>query len=244
MKQDQYAKFAMLYDWEVKNPDIESLYDEWRNSLQLALKKYRLKVHTLVDLACGTGNTTVPWLNAGYKVIGVDTSKSMLSVANKKSKKIKWVCQDLTQLNLGEKVEAITCHFDALNHILLKNDLLKIFKRVHCHLVPGGIFQFDMTTEAWSQWLDGRDKLFPVGKHYFIASNKYNPKTQIAEFRQLWFVKESGKYKKVDIRIKERAYKENEIAEMLKQAGLILLRLQVQRKIEGKASRLLYLVRK
>jgi trans-aconitate methyltransferase len=50
----------------------------------------------LVDLACGTGNSTVPWtLRRGLHVVGVDSSEAVLRVARRKSPAVRWYREDL-----------------------------------------------------------------------------------------------------------------------------------------------------
>jgi ubiquinone/menaquinone biosynthesis C-methylase UbiE len=82
----------------------------------------------MVDLACGTGNTTIPLTRRrGWTVIGVDRSEAMLREARKKSRRVRWYRQDLRKLDLKERADVVTCHFDALSHILVPQDLQRVF---------------------------------------------------------------------------------------------------------------------
>lgn len=244
---DQYSSFADLYDLEMYIGNAKVFYKEWHDSLIKAARRYKINLNTIVDLACGTGNTTVLWgKKRGRSVVGVDASDAMLREAKKKSKTIKWYKQDLRKLNIKERADAVTCHFDALNHILKPQDLQKVFRCVAQILNRGGLFQFDMNTKHWFKWLSVHEKLFPIGRHYFIARNAYDTKRKIGTFHQLWFVKDGkgNSYSKREVRVNERAYDTNEIHQMIKKAGLKLLATKIQRKIDGKSIRILYLVRK
>jgi hypothetical protein len=119
-----------------------------------------------------------------------------------------------------------------------------VFVRVARVLNEGGLFQFDMNTEHWFRWLQAHEKLFRVGSHFFMAHNNYDPKRRIATFHQLWFVKRGHIYRKREIVVMERAYGIAEIRRMIKKAGLRLLKLKVQSKLEGKPIRMLYLTQK
>jgi SAM-dependent methyltransferase len=168
----------------------------------------------------------------------------MLREARKKSRRIRWYCQDLIKLDLKERADVITCHFDALNHILARQALQQVFRKVAQTLNAGGLFQFDMNTEYWLQWLRGREKLFWVGQNYMMAYNEFDPKQRVATFHQLWFVKKGRRYQKREVTVQERAFSPSELRQMLKKAGLRLLKQEIQRQIEGKPIRMLYLARR
>ena len=61
MADDPYAGFADLFDSEAGFPEIQDLYIQWRNHLKGALRQFQIPARILVDLACGTGNSTIPW---------------------------------------------------------------------------------------------------------------------------------------------------------------------------------------
>ena len=242
---DPYGDLADLYDSMTSDSSLQAFYREWRDSLLEALRRYKVRSRVFVDLACGTGNATIPWSSRrGWTVVGVDRSAAMLRQARKKSKRVRWHCQDLTRLNLKAGADVVTCHFDALDHILVPRDLQQVFVNVARMLNEGGLFQFDMSTEHWFRWLGSQEKLFCPGPNYLMASNEYDTKSRIATFHQLWFIPKGRLYEKRKVKVQERAYTSAEIRGMIKKAGLRLLRMKIQRKIEGKPARLLYLVRK
>ena len=153
---DKYKHLAKSYDKQLQDRLTKDMYKEWKKELESAIKKYGVKVKILIDLGCGTGITTIPWIKKGYKVIGVELSKPMINEAKKKSKKVKWVNKNIVNLNIKEKADAITCHFDVLNHILNKKDLQKIFNNVYGILNKNGLFVFDMMSEESFEWLKKR----------------------------------------------------------------------------------------
>jgi ubiquinone/menaquinone biosynthesis C-methylase UbiE len=244
MAPEPYAELAPYYDQIGKDPAIETYYDEWRDALVQAFGRYRVRPRVLVDLACGTGNSTVPWTRRrGLRVVGVDRSAAMLRVARRKSSAVRWYCQDLAALDIPERADAVTCHFDALNHVLRGAELQRVFDNVARVLREGGLFMFDLNTRHMLRWLWGRQKLFQVGPHWYMAENRFDPATGVAEFRQVWFLAEDGRYRRMDVNVRERAYEDREVRRMLRHAGMHVLEARVQRKVAGRPGRKLYLAR-
>jgi hypothetical protein len=101
-----------------------------------------------------------------------------------------------------------------------------------------------MSTEHLFRWLSVHEKLFRVGPNYLVAYNEYDPKHRIVTFHQVWFIQKGRMYKQREVKVQERAYTTAEIRGMIKKAGLRLLELRIQRKLEGKPVRMLYLVEK
>src|SRR5947208_5296760 len=76
-----YDAFADLYDAFTWDHDYES----WVSSLEAVAKGHGLTGVRLLDVACGTGNSVVPWLERGYQVAGCDLSPRMLERAVEKT---------------------------------------------------------------------------------------------------------------------------------------------------------------
>ncbi|MFN7987934.1 MAG: methyltransferase domain-containing protein [Thermoanaerobaculia bacterium] len=238
---DPYAQLAPRYDRMADDPAIRAIYRDFRRALTNAAAAHRMRPRVIVDLACGTGNTAIPWARArGRTVVGVDVSEAMLRVARRKSRRVRWVRQDLTHLSLGVTADAATCHFDALNHILEAGDLQRIFTNTARLLRPGGLFLFDLNTRFFLRWLSTSEKLFRAGPDLFVARNAFDPKSGVATFRQLWFVKHRQLYRKVLVTVRERSFEDAEIRRMLRAAGLRLETTRVVRQLKGRPIRKLY----
>jgi ubiquinone/menaquinone biosynthesis C-methylase UbiE len=242
-KSDPYRDIAEVYDEMAADPDLEKFYQYWRKLLLQAASERKVKVRTLIDLMCGTGNSTIPWIrSAGWSVVGVDSSAAMLRQARKKSGRIRWYCQDIRKLRLEERAEAVTCHFDALNHILSPEELQLVFHRVASILNPGGLFLFDISTEHWFRWLHEREKLYTIGKNFMMSSNRYDPKKRIVEFRQFWFIPRGSLYEKRFVRVLERPYAAGEIRVMARKSGFRVHAVRQQWVLEGKPARLAFVL--
>jgi len=241
---DAYADLAALYDQMAADPAIGTFYREWQRSLRAAFAEHGIRPRVLVDLACGTGNSTVPWTRrGGLRVVGVDRSAAMLRVARKKSSAVRWYRQDLERLRIAERADVVTCHFDALNHVLREADLQRVFHNVARILVEGGLFQFDLNTRHMLRWLGGRQKLLRAGPHWYMADNAFDPSSGVATFRQVWFVAHGQLFRRIEVVVRERAYDDREVRRMLRRAGMDLVRVWVQREVEGRPGRKVYLAR-
>jgi ubiquinone/menaquinone biosynthesis C-methylase UbiE len=238
---DPYGQLAPRYDRMAADRGLQAIYRDFRRALTTAAAAHRIRPRVIIDLACGTGNTAIPWASArGRRVVGVDVSGAMLRVARRKSRRVRWVRQDLTHLSLDMAADVATCHFDALNHILDAKDLQRVFANTARILRPGGLFLFDLATRFSLEWLSTSEKLFRVGPDVFMAYNAFDRKTGIATFNQLWFVKHRNLYRKILVTVNERSFDDVELRRMLLTAGLRLEKISVMRRVKGRPIRKLY----
>ena len=90
----QYTSLAAYYDR--LNSHID--YFGYAAFLAARFREYGVPDGSLVlDLACGTGNITLPLSEMGYDMIAVDSSCEMLDVGRRKpgGDRILWLCQDM-----------------------------------------------------------------------------------------------------------------------------------------------------
>lgn len=238
---DPYRQLAPQYDLMVSDPGIRIMYRKFRRAMTQAAAGHHIRPRVIVDLACGTGNTAIPWAAArGRTVIGVDVSEPMLRVARKKSRRVRWVRGNLTTLSLNVTADVVTCHFDALNHILDARDLRKVFSNTARLLRPGGLFLFDLNTRFFLEWLSTSEKLFRAGPHFFTSYNEFDRKRGIATLNQLWFIKHARLYRRVLVTVKERAFEDIEVRRLLRLSGLHLEEISVMGRLNGRPIRKLY----
>ena len=121
---DPYAGLAPLNDGMTGAHGIRAFYRQWLEALLRGAKDRGVTGSVLVDLACGTGNSTIPGSRkAGWTVVGVDLIGPRRRVlARRKSSAVRFVRQELTELKLDVRADFVTCHFDALTHILDSGD--------------------------------------------------------------------------------------------------------------------------
>lgn len=104
----------------------------------------------ILDLGCGCGSLCEIMKSLENKVIGLDISEEMLSIAtyNNYNKKIgiEYIVQDLKELVLNDKYDLIVSTLDTLNYIDNIDDIKMIINKVYQALDDGGYFYFDMIT--------------------------------------------------------------------------------------------------
>jgi SAM-dependent methyltransferase len=103
---------------------------------------------SVLDAGCGTGTLALAMAGHGHRVTGLDLSEALLGEARAKdaSRAVRWVHGDVTESDLGETFDAITCVADVLNHLETLDDWERAFRCFARHLRPGGYLIFDVLT--------------------------------------------------------------------------------------------------
>ena len=206
-----YSILAKYYDKFTQN-DCD--YESWSQYLYRVASRHNAR--ELVDLACGTGKMTVYLTDFGFKLIGVDISCEMLSVARTKCK-ANFVQQDIKKLALAHKVDMAVCVNDGINY-LNPNELVPFFERVSASLKDGAPFVFDissahkLTKQIGNEvfyWDDERETL--------LWSNELDGKCvhmNLALFAQ----NSNGSYDRFDERHTQYIHTQSEILDALQHA--------------------------
>jgi len=102
----------------------------------------------VLELACGTGQLTLPIAAAGMPVTGIDISEPMLTVARKRGAaagvSIEYRLGDMRKFDLDRQFALIFIARNSLLHLHSIEDILSTFAAVRRHLAPGGLFAFDI----------------------------------------------------------------------------------------------------
>ncbi|WP_347491017.1 class I SAM-dependent DNA methyltransferase [Desulfoscipio sp. XC116] len=220
----QYGGLSYIYDYLVAGVDFEG----WIDYLEELLNHFQLHTDSVVDLACGTGNTLIPLARRGYKATGIDLAGEMLDLARSKTAaanlSIDFFKQDMRSFKLPEKVGLVTCFHDGLNYLLDIGDIRRTFQQVHRHLEDKGAFIFDLNAVHWLSKadnnnvtvIDDRDMTLIWETDYHNSQNTWNIKLT-------GFVRENDIYHKFTENHREKAYHPEEIAGCLGQTGFTLL---------------------
>jgi len=99
-----------------------------------------------LDLCCGTGHLLDKVTAKGIHGTGVDFSKYQLQYARRNAPLARFFCKDIREFEFPKTYDVITCMFDSLNYITRKNELTRLFRNIHKHLSPEGLFIFDINT--------------------------------------------------------------------------------------------------
>ncbi len=132
--------YDLLYqdkDYQAEAGFLEKIFDRYAAS----------PPHTILDLGCGSGGHAFELIRRGYQVTGVDRSKQMLALANKKALQIgvsvEFLLADIRSLELERTFDAVTAMFAVMSYQTSNKDLVMALQAARRHLRPGGLFVFD-----------------------------------------------------------------------------------------------------
>jgi SAM-dependent methyltransferase len=157
----------------------------------------------VLELACGTGQLTVPIGSAGLAIAGIDTSVPMLNTARERAAaakvSVEYLPGDMRNFDLGREFGLIFIARNSLLHLHSTEDILAAFAMVRRHLAPGGIFAFDIFNPNVGMLARPAGQRFPVmqvetesfGTLAVEATNDYDSATQLN--RAHWYVSAQGK---------------------------------------------------
>ena len=145
------VKLKSIFGVSEKSEVVRMSYDKIASRYHAQRKRYKSSVlldrfsrelapnSKVVDLGCGTGMPVGKYLvNRGYKVTGIDFSRSMLRMARKNLPESRFVKMDISNLSLGKNSFDGAVSFYAIIHIPRENHV-KIYHKLHHVLKPGGI---------------------------------------------------------------------------------------------------------
>lgn len=240
-----YESFASVYDIFMD----QTPYDVWDEKICHLLRQYGVtKGQEIIDLGCGTGKMTRRLKKDGYQVIGMDSSTEMLELArNQREDGILYVHQDMRELTLPEKVDAMVSICDCMNYMLEEDDLLQVFLSVKRYLKDHGVFIFDMNTRFKYETLLS-ENTFAENREdcSFIWENFYDPEDQINEYQLTLFIQNgAGAFDKFEELHFQRAYLVEEVTDVIERSGLSLksiLDVDTMREPTEESERLYYIV--
>jgi SAM-dependent methyltransferase len=160
----EYDALAPAYDLLTAGYD----YDRWIGELVRWAREYGLRGRRALDVACGTGKSFVPLLDAGFDVVGCDESRGMLAVAATKVPDPRAIQRhDMRALPVLGSFDLITCIDDALNHLLGETEVRDALASMARNLAPGGLIVFDVNTIATYRTAFAGCDVFDSGDHVF-----------------------------------------------------------------------------
>ncbi len=216
-----YNDFAAVYD-KLQDADYNGFVDYYER----IFKKFGKEPKLVLDLACGTGNITLPMAKRGYDMIGLDLSCEMLNIARDKAmaenQSILFLNQDMCEMELYGTVDAIVCALDGVNYITETEDLHQLFRLVKNYLNPDGIMIFDINTRHKLKNILGAETFVcDTEEIYYVWQSQYDDETNVCEFELNFFCEnEDGSYTRFDEYQAERAYTTDEICRAVEDAGL------------------------
>jgi len=152
----------------------------------------------VLELACGTGQLTVPIALAGLPTVGLDQSSAMLDVAKKRASaagaSVEFLQGDMRDFALGRDFNLIIVARNSLLHLLSTEDLLAALTAIRRHLAQDGVFAFDifnpnvalLARPAGQRFPVMEESTTPFGPLSVEATNDYDAATQVN--RATWYI--------------------------------------------------------
>ncbi|MFA6947843.1 MAG: class I SAM-dependent methyltransferase [Eubacteriales bacterium] len=248
----QYTVLARHYD--ALNSDVD--YAGWARFLRDVFTRFGSSnisaddgrtpgdgIHTVCDLACGTGRITSELCALGYDMTGIDLSEEMLGCARENlsqrfitddmsdeetdaaiGRLPLLLCQDMRSFELYGTVDAVVCCLDSINY-LDGRGALSCFDRVHNYLNPGGLFVFDVNSRyKFENIFAGHDYVLDADGVWCAWRNTYDESSRVCVFDLNFFIEgRGGRYEHRREIQREHMHTDRQLTSWLEKSGLRLL---------------------
>lgn len=230
---ESYESLAFSYDELTQ--DVQ--YEQRADFVEKLFARAKIPVHTVLDLACGTGTMTGIFTERGYELIGVDSSEEMLLLAQEKAQALRgipplFLHQSMPELDLYGTVEACICCLDSLNYLTRPRDVQRTFERLKLFIAPGGVLVFDVHAPRKMEALDSQVFLDERDDVYCIWRTEYRKRAKMLDYYvDIFRLCEDGAWERSFEEHHQRAYTVEELTQWLKEAGFTAIRTHGDRKL-------------
>src|SRR5215469_18409983 len=118
----------------------------------------------VLELACGTGQLTVPFASAGLPIVGLDLSSPMLNTARERAAaakvSVEHLLGDMRDFDLGRQFGLIFIARNSLLHLHSTEDILATFAMIRRHLAPKGYVRVRRIQSKYSDAREARRPTF------------------------------------------------------------------------------------
>jgi SAM-dependent methyltransferase len=161
---EAYERLAPFYDELTR----EHNYETWTSALEGAALRFGVGGRRLLDVACGTGKSFLPFLRRGYAVTAFDVSAEMAALAAAKAPGANVFVADVRTLERLGSFDLITWLDDSVNYLLDQGELEAALGSLAANLAPDGVLVFDVNTLSTYRTTFARD-LTLEGPGLFLA---------------------------------------------------------------------------
>ena len=217
---EAYGRLAPFYDELTRDHD----YEAWTGHLEATAGRFGLRGMRLLDAACGTGKSFLPFLRRGYAVTAFDLSAEMVGVARAKAPAADLFVADVTRLGRIGSFDLITCLDDSVNYLVDAGALDAALASLAANLAPDGLLVFDVNTLSTYRTTFARD-MTQDGPDVFLAWRGGCGETEqpgcvasltVEAFRRV----PSGLYERVTSAHRQRHHSRADVERALAGAGL------------------------
>lgn len=214
-----YDRFAFIYDTLMSDIAYDK-YAEWVQRFAPVSAGNRL-----VDIGCGTGVLSVHFAKAGYDVVGVDLSESMLTIAQNRSLEqgtaVSFVCQSMTELDGIDEVDVAVIAVDSLNYLETFEEVEQTFARIFNALSTDGQLFLDVHSlyKMDDIFLNGPFTYEDESVAYIWHTEKGEEEHSIYHDLTFFVRDESGYYERFEESHYQRTYPIESYTALLKEIG-------------------------
>jgi SAM-dependent methyltransferase len=215
-----YDAFAPFYDGFTAASD----YETWTDQVLAHATGHGLEGDALLDLACGTGNSFVPFLRRGFRVTACDASPAMLAEAALKAPAAELLHCDIRDLPRLGSFDLVTCFDDSLNYLADERELAAAFAGMARNLAPGGVAAFDLNsllayrTTFASDSVSERDGV--LFAWHGLAAADAQPGCAAEARIDVFAQRDDGAYERVTTHHRQRHFERERVLELLAKARL------------------------
>ena len=134
-----FDAIGKYYDLVYQNKD----YVLEVNYIDQLIKRYSDQTKNILEFGSGTGKHASYLIEKGYKIDGIERSKSMVKFSSKKTGFTSHI-GDVKTKNLKKEFDAVISLFHVFSYQTNNSDVQKILCNARRHLKQGGIFIFDI----------------------------------------------------------------------------------------------------
>lgn len=140
-----YDLIAELYDWDM------GLNNDGKDVV-FYLATAHSQGSPILELGCGTGRITIPLVQGGLAVVGIDRSLPMLQQMKKKGrellspwelKRLQCCCMDMSDWAVQNHYAMIFSPYSSFTYLTKEEDRLRCLETVRSHLRSSGLFVLD-----------------------------------------------------------------------------------------------------
>lgn len=150
MSDDPYAPIADIYDFS---------YGDFSEDIDFYENLARSVEGSLLELGVGSGRVALPLAQAGYDVVGIDNSPSMLAQARKRLEgagrlkgSLELLPGEMTSFDLGREFALVFVAANTFQHLLTTEQQLACLRQARKHLRADGLFAMSVRSPASVSW--------------------------------------------------------------------------------------------
>jgi len=182
------------------------------------LRKRGIRSGVVVDVGCGSGPIAAPLVEAGYDVIGIDSSPAMIRLASARAPRARFRVGSLTAAHIPRCDAAIALN-EVINYVPRQRllPLRAFFARVYHALRPGGVLLLDFMASPDGRTYPAKSR---AGRDWaIVARASFDRATNVLTREITTFRKVGRDYRRMKETHRVTPYPAAEVRDLLTRAG-------------------------